>query len=69
MLEKVKQSNKEARAHHEGPAEGEAEESKTTGEFDKSIQKLYSRKLQKDLLERAVFMSIKIGDFKQAMAY
>ena len=37
LLEKVKQSNKEARAHHEGAADGEAEESKATGEFDKSI--------------------------------
>ena len=37
LLEKVKQSNKEARAHHEGAADGGAEESKATGEFDKSI--------------------------------
>ena len=31
--------------------------------------KIYSNKLKKDLLERAVFMSIKLGDFKQAVVY
>ena len=36
----------------------------TIAEGDKTNIRVYSRKLIKDLLERAVFMSIKLGDFK-----
>ena len=63
LLDKVRKSEAE------GKAQETAEESKTVGENDSSTIRVYSKKLQKDLLERAVFMSIKIGDFKQACAY
>ena len=61
LLEKVKQHNNEAMASQR------SEEAKAQNE--KPNVRVYSRKLVKDLLERAVFMSIKLGDFKQALAY
>ncbi len=60
ILTKIKQSNDQNASQ---------EESKTIGENQKTNISIYSRKLIKDLLERAVFMSIKLGDFKQAMGY
>ena len=68
MLEKIKQSNGAAEATLSGQAL--PEETKEDGlPMEKATVRVYSKKLQKDLLERAVFMSIKLGDFRQAMQY
>lgn len=64
ILEQLKQSNAKALA-----AKSQDEESKEPLEGEKATISIYSRKLQKDLLERAVFMSIKLSDFKQACNY
>ena len=66
LLEKIKQSNAAARASSDGEESKtqEAQQPEVNANGEKATIRTYSKKLQKDLLERAVFMSIKLGDFK-----
>lgn len=64
LLEKIRQSNLSAKS-----IDNQDEESKVKDAGEKATIRIYSNKLRKDLLERAVFMSIKLGDFKQACVY